>query len=248
MPVLNDSHTISGSSYGYSAARIGDLGASEYTLGTLVVDISGSVQSFAKQIEAAVKGVVKVCSSDSNPRADNMMLRIVLFNQKVHEVHGFKPLRECNLNDYTGIISPSGTTALYDATYTSVKAATQYAEQLVAQDYDVNACVFVLTDGGEYPRNNSTATRKMCAEALRDAVQSEALESITSILIGINTATGGVGALLTQFKDEVGFTQYVDIANATDKELAKLTGFVSRSFSSQSQSLKTGGPSQSLAF
>ena len=45
-----------------------------------------------------------------------------------------------------------------------------------------------------------------------------------------------------------GFTQYIELADAKANTLAKLADFVSRSISSQSQSLNTGGPSKSLSF
>ena len=49
-------------------------------------------------------------------------------------------------------------------------------------------------------------------------------------------------------KTNCGFTQYVAIADANATTIAKLGDFVSRSISSQSQALGTGGPSQSLTF
>ena len=54
--------------------------------------------------------------------------------------------------------------------------------------------------------------------------------------------------ILTDFSKTAGFTQYVELGNANAATLAKLADFVSRSISSQSQSLGTGGPSQSLTF
>jgi hypothetical protein len=238
-----DTYKINGSNYGFSAKRIDDLGASEYTLGLIVVDVSGSVTDFRDDIEAAVKQVVRSCRH--NPRADNMMLRLVIFDHNVSEIHGFKPLSECNERDYDGCIQIGGMTALYDASYNGVRSATQYGKALTEQDFDVNAAVFVITDGMD---NRSKTTRSLVGEALREAVTSEALESIVSVLIGVNTEADGLNDYLREFQSDAGFTQYVAIGNATEKELAKLGGFVSRSISSQSQALGTGGPSQSLAF
>jgi len=106
--------------------------------------------------------------------------------------------------------------------------------------------VFVITDGDD---NGSKTSRKMVKDALADAKRKEALESIMPVLVGVNTdATTGLNSYLEEFKDEAGFQQYVAIPDATEKELAKLGGFISKSFSSQSQALGTGGPSQSLTF
>lgn len=246
MPVFTEdmeNHGIAGSNYGFSAKRIDTLGASEYTLGLILVDVSGSVTNYRDDIEAAVKQVVRSCRH--NPRADNMMLRLVIFDDNVSEIHGFKPLSECNERDYDGCIQIGGLTALYDATYNGVRSATQYGKALTEQDFDVNAAVFVITDGMD---NRSKITRSLVGKALREAVTSEALESIVSVLIGVNTKADGLDDYLNKFQAEAGFTKYVAIENATEKELAKLGGFVSQSISLQSQALGTGGPSQALTF
>lgn len=237
-----DKHAIGGSNFQFSAAKIDNLGATEYTLGTIVVDGSGSVSPYWKQIVVAIKEVVKACRK--NPRADNMMLRLVVFDDQVVEFHGFKPLADCNENDYDAIPYPGGTTALYDAAYTAIKAATGYGKQLVAKDYGVNAAVFVITDGQNCA---GKSTPKMVAEALVEAQTSEALESIMPVLIGVNTS-GTLDQYLENFKNNAGFQQYVAIGDASEKELAKLGGFISQSMSSQSKSLGSGGASQSLAF
>lgn len=238
-----------GSTFAFSAAKIEHLGATEYTLGTVVVDVSGSVHPFAAQIEAALKETVRACRR--NPRADNMMLRVVLFDDQVREMHGFKPLPDCNDADYAGCIQPGGSTALYDATYTAVKAATEYGKQLAANQYTANAALFVITDGQD---NASKTSRQMVARELQAAKTSEALESIMPVLIGVGYGAGGsAGATgldhyLQMFKDEAGFQQYVSVDAANDKALAKLGGFISQSLSSQSQSLGSGGASQSIVF
>lgn len=247
MPVFTqknmNTHNVGGSAYGFSARRIEDLGASEYTLGLIVVDVSGSVSGFRDEIEAAVKEVVRSCRH--SPRADNMMLRLVIFDDTVTEVHGYKPLTECNEDDYTNVIQIGGMTALYDATYNGILSATQYGLALTKQDFDVNAAVFVVTDGMD---NRSKMGRTMVADAFKQGVTSESLESIVSVLIGVNTQAGGLNDYLQELKAEAGFTQYVSIGKATSKELAKLGGFVSKSISSQSQALGSGSAGQSLTF
>lgn len=238
-----DIHKIGGSAYGFSARRIDELGASEYTLSLIIVDVSGSVSSFRKDIEAAVKAVVRSCRQ--SPRADNMMLRLVVFDDDVTEIHGFKPLSECHENDYEGVIKIGGMTALYDAAYNGVLSATQYGQALTKQDFDVNAAVFVITDGMD---NRSKVSRDMVAQAFATAVSSEALESVVSVLIGVNTQADGLNDYLRDLQAEAGFSQYVSIGKASAKELAKLGGFVSRSVSSQSQALGTGSAGPSLVF
>ncbi len=247
MPLLNNNnmneHSLQGAQYGFSAKRIDDLGASEYTLALLVVDASGSVVGFKTQIESAIREVVRSCRK--SPRADNMMLRLVLFDNQVAEVHGYKPLSECHEDDYKGCLKIGGATALYDAAYNGVKSAAQYGQMLMKQDFDVNAAVFVITDGMD---NASSATRKMVAETFVESIASESLESVFSVLIGVNSGTGDLNTYLRAFKKDAGFDQYIAINKASAKELEKLGGFVSKSIAAQSQSLGTGGPSQGLSF
>ena len=237
--------TIAGSNYGFSAQKIDSLtGASEYTLVTIVVDVSGSVTGFGQDIEEAVKTVVRACQKDK--RVDNLMLRVVYFNTKVDEIHGFQLLSNCNDNLYNGTINPGGGTSLFDATYNSVKAMTDFGRDLTEQDYAVNSAVFVITDGDD---NCSSVSVKMVADAITEAKTDEAVESIMPVLIGVNTdAASGLNRYLEDYRDNGGFQQYIAIADATANSLAKLANFISKSISSQSQALGTGGPSQSITF
>lgn len=245
MPVLTDmdSHQIKGSNFGFSAKRIDDLGATEYTLVGIAADVSGSVEPFRQEIESCIKEIVKSCQH--SPRADNLMMRLVTFDDRLEEVHGFRPLSECNLDSYSGCVRCGGMTALYDAACNLTDSVTQYGRSLTESDFDVNAIVFVVTDGMD---NRSAMTVGEVKKALGRAVQSEALESVVSVLVGVNVQDPQVSRYLTDLKDQAGFTQYVEIGSANAKSLARLADFVSRSISAQSQALGTGGPSQSLSF
>jgi len=243
-----ETHSIGGSHFKFSAAKIDSLGASEYTLVTIVADVSGSVEPYAADIEAVLKHVVVSCRGTPghpNPRADNLMLRVVLFNNTVTEWHGFKPLPDCNEGDYKGAIDPGGGTALFDATYSAVEAMVQYGAELIKNDYQVNAALFVITDGED---NTSKTTAKMVAKAFAKAKTGEKLESLMSVLIGVNTDQTNLNTFLDFFQKESGFQQYVAIGQADAKTLAKLGGFISMSIASQSKSLASGGASKSLTF
>lgn len=238
-----ETHPIKGSSFGFSATRIDKLGASEYTLVGIAVDASSSVGSFAKELNACLQEVVKACRQ--SPRADNLMLRLVSFDSNVNEIHGFRPLTECNVDDYASAVHPNGSTALYDATLSLTQSLVQYGKDLTASDFDVNAILFVITDGED---NRSTFTKKAVAEAFKNAVQSESLESVVTILIGVNVTDPGVGRYLKSFHADAGFTQYEELDNANAKTLARLAAFVSKSISAQSQALGSKGASQALSF
>ena len=98
--------------------------------------------------------------------------------------------------------------------------------------------------------NASRLPAKKVKEALTKAVTSEALESVVSLLIGVNVQDSEASRYLRQFHLEAGFTQYVELDKADTKTLARLAEFVSQSISAQSQALGTGGGTspQSLVF
>ena len=226
--------------YGFSATRLEELGATEYTLATVVVDTSSSVAEFKGEMEDAVREIVQACKL--SPRADNLMIRLVAFDTTVTEIHGYKLLEQCNLDDYTNCLDVGGMTALHDASENAVEAATTYTKDLAENDFAVNGIVVVITDGDD---NQSKGYATDVKAALEKAMRVEALESLVSILVGVGTRQyPQLSQYLQDFQTAAGFTQYVEIADANAKTLAKLAAFISKSISLQSQSLGTGGPSK----
>ena len=230
-------------SYGFSATGLDNLGSSEYTLVSLVVDESGSVSYFRKEMIDAIKAVVKACRY--SPRADNLMIRLVTFSNTLSEIHGFKLLSNCNEADYDNLLNAGGATALFDACVNSIDATSAYGKTLTDSDFSVNGIVVVITDGED---NQSSSTLNSVKDSLSKVLSSETLESLVSILIGVNVTSSSVSSALNELNTKAGFSQYVEIGNADGKTLAKLAQFVSKSISSQSQALGTGGPSKSLTF
>jgi uncharacterized protein YegL len=173
------------------------------------------------------------------------MLRLLTFAVDMEEFHGFKLLEGCNLDDYSDCLNCHGMTALYDASDNAIKAMGDYAEQLAENDFQVNGIVFIITDGLDNSSNVSTP--KTVRSSLKKLVRDEALESVVTVLIGVNVDDPDVVDYLEHFKNEAGLTQFVAIKEANAKTLAKLAEFVSKSISAQSQSLGTGGPSQPVS-
>lgn len=245
MPRLDDSmtsHNIGGS-FAFSGTRVERLGATEYTLVTVAVDETGSVHGFSDQLREMLVNSVESCKK--SPRSDNLLVRVFTFSDKyrngVNEIHGFKSLGEIDTANYP-TIKPGGSTPLYDACYSAIGAQNIYGKQLVDQDFSCNGIVFIITDGGE---NASVATAQMVADEAKKSVSGEVLESMISVLVGINGSS--YSSWLSKFQQEAGLTQYIDAGDATPRKLAKLAAFVSKSVSSQSQALGTGGPSQNIS-
>lgn len=242
MKLFNDQEMIQKNvgNFSFSGVRPEKLGATEYTIVNVITDKTGSVAQFAALLVEMKRTVVAACKKD--PRAEFLMLRNVWFNTAVEEEHGFVELANIDPAQFQ---QPdcNGLTALYDATYASIASANEYAKTLRDNDFGVNAVTFIITDGDD---NNSAHTVADIKAELARGVQQELLESSNVILIGINAQQ--YLKQLEAFKKDAGLTQFVDAGDATPQNLARIANFVSKSISSQSQALGTGGASQALTF
>lgn len=246
MPILLDKNMDqlrTSSNYKFSAVKIDELGATKYTLATVVVDVSGSVSAFKNELESSLKTILGSCKK--SPMAENLLFRLVSFNDTVSEIHGFKLLNDVKESDYSNILSPAGNTSLFDATHSAIEATRDYAKILADQDFLANAVIFVVTDGMD---NASSVNAKSIQKAMKDTIKSESLESISVLLIGVSSNDPGVAVYLDTFKQDADINQFIDIGEATPSKLAKMAKFISRSISSTSKSLGSGAASGPLAF
>jgi hypothetical protein len=239
-----DTFKLTGSHFGFSASRITDLGAAEYTLVTIAADSSPSVEPFRQEIERCIQAIVGACRH--SPRADNLMLRVTAFDTTVSEVHGFKPLTECPIAAYDGCLPRGGGTALYDGAENGVNALVGYGKHLSDANLSVNGILFVITDGED---NASRAKVLDLKGSLAKARRDETLESLTSVLVGVNVDDPSMANYLDALQKEAGFTRYIELVAADANTLAKLADFVCRSVYATSLSLGTGkAPSVNLVF
>lgn len=248
MPKLIDPNMETGTIGGlqqfkFSGVRTDRLGATEYTLVTIATDSTGSVSGFEADLRKAEIAAVEACKK--SPRANNLLIRLFRFSTSfpggTEEIHGFKPLSEIDPSAYPPIV-PQGMTPLYDAVFSAVGATNAYAKKLFDDDFLCNGISFINTDGDN---NDSSATPAMIRKEIEQAVKGEHIESLVSVLVGINVTS--CKQYLEDFQRDAGLTQYIDVGDVTKGKLAKLAAFVSQSVSSQSQALGTGGPSQNIA-
>jgi uncharacterized protein YegL len=246
MPLLSDDmeqHTIGAGGYGFTGQRIDSLTAPQYTLVTIFIDVTGSVSGFADELKQMLQTAIDACKK--SPYSENILVRVVLFSTKyssgLFEVHGFVKLSDVDVANYPDII-PGGGTPLYDAVYSALGSSLVYGKQLFDADFGVNAIAFIITDGDD---NASAATPRMIKEQMELAVSGETIESMVSVLIGINAKQ--YLAYLENFQKEANLTYFIDAGDATPAALAKLAALISQSVSSQSQAAGTGGPSQNIS-
>lgn len=231
-----------GGNFSFSGVRLNKLGATEYTLVSIAVDITGSVNPFADGLRDVLE--TTVASLSKSPRAANLLVRVIVFNSIVgaRELHGFRPLSDIDVDKDYQSFTPDGATPLFDATYSVVSAMAKYGQELKDNDYNANGIGFIITDGED---NTSRMTPDSIRQQIEEIRSKEILESLLVFLIGVNAAR--CDKALNRFKTEAGLDEFIDIGDATPQRLAKLAKWVSQSTSSQSQALGTGGASQSIA-
>jgi len=241
-PLPSLSRRLGGTAYGFSGTRLDALGASEYTLVGIAADQSGSVASFRAEIESCLGEIVRACGGSS--RADQLMLRLTAFDNSLHEVHGFKPLPTLDPDAYQGCLSVGGSTALYDAAHNAVASVVSYGDTLGRNHLAVNGLVFVLTDGCD---NASSADAAAVARAVNDAVTSEQLQSMRTVLVGVGVG-GSTSQRLMALSAEAGFDEFVAIEQADAATLQRLARFAIRSIAAASTALGHGATAPSLRF
>lgn len=238
--------------FNYSHVGLKKLGASEYTLVTIAVDTSGSVSHKYGLIEKALGAIVKAC--EKAPRKDNLLIRLVGFSTSVYEIHGFRLRQDIGPDEYVNSLSQSGATALYEGCNNALDAIGDFSSELADQSYLANGLFVCITDGEDNRGQYTGHTTDKIKKAIADLRRSESLESINTILIGIDNGYGSAGdesslsLYLENFKKEVGFDQYEWAGSLDDKTMARIANFISQSISSSSAALSTGGPSQPVTF
>lgn len=231
-----------GTDYEFTVTKFDKLLALEYTLVTLLIDTSTSVSSFKTELESCLKEVLGACKS--HPRKNNLLLRVVDFNSKVNEIHGFRLIKEINDDDYTNVLNVGGMTSLYEGMDNSVEATGAYGADLAGKNYICNGALYVVTDG---ENNWGSITDPSVIKRKLDRIRKEEkLAQFVTVLVGVTNDNNNLSSYLQMVKDEVGMDQYLSIGQATAKSLAKLGKFISASISSTSTALGTGTLSQPI--
>lgn len=233
------------SNFGFSGTQIDDLKdlAGEFTLANVEIDVSPSTGPFIDELKKALGVVIE--SLAMSPRANNLLMRLESFNESLVEIHGFTPLTNVHPGNYD-FQCGGHQTALYDAILSGIEACGAYGQMLDEKDFTVNAINFIITDGMENASRKARNTG-ILAKGQTNIRTSEHLESYKTILIGVGDESQ-VEGYLQALKADAQLDQFIWVGAANPKSLAKLADFISRSVSSASAALGTGGTSQNLVF
>jgi len=230
--------------FDYTSIAVEKLGASEYTVVGIVTDKTSSVSPFKDDLERMIGASVGACRESA--RSLNLLIRTTAFNSNgIEELHGFTLLNTIDPDAYKGTIHPASLTNLFDATLDGIEAPDEYIQGLfnAQRICNANGIIFIITDGDD---NSSSHSPLDVKEAIEKVRQSEVMESIRIILIGVNDSDSYFRQKLQDFVDEAGIDEYLPMGDVTEKKLAKLAQFVSQSISSTSLALGTGQPSQPI--
>jgi len=238
--------TITAGGFGFGHVPITDDLDNENMLGIISVDDSGSISPFARDIENMLTTVTQM--NQSLPTKNKIMQRVTKFGNQVHEVHGIQPVDQIDVTKYNGIIKAGGLTALRDAIMDALEVSEKFCGDLIKQDYDATACIFIITDGCE---NNSAKCRSNAAvKAKIDALRVDEYAFTSQpiiVLIGINVKDQFVKDQLDTFSKECGIDKFIAMEDATKSSLGKLAGLISQSFSSKSQNVTSKNVSQQVS-
>jgi len=265
MPRLKDMKDFNFGQFVFTAVRPDTLGEPEYTIVNILTDMSGSVSGFADQLLEMEKQIIKDAQNPEKGYGRRLIVRLNRFNSQNNngnqsEVYGFKEVKDVDIDADHQVFDPYGATPLLDTHFDGVNSVLEYCKELYRNDYQTNGLTVLITDGLENSSHRATIEK---VKELNDlAVTSEMLDSLKTIVIGINTSTpvrygetsfpfntgDTIGDVLQWYSDQFVNCQYVDAGDIKEGTIGKIAGFISQSISSTSQALGTGSPSQNLTF
>lgn len=230
-------NTLSG--FQFSAVPIDEtLTDTEYMVGEIIVDVSGSMGGHERNLEKMLADITSM--NKKLPTANKIMQRVSLFSSGLKELHGTRLVNNISASEYDGKIKAGGLTALNDAALYALESSEKFCHDLMDNDYDASAVIFVLTDGGE------NSSRKAKLDDIRRSIagirKSEgSMTSLTTCLIGFDKNSASV---LNKWKQDAGFDVFIDMEDVTPSSLGKACNLISQSFSSASKQIGSADASQ----
>ncbi len=202
------------------------LASSDVTLAMNIIDMSGSMYTYASDLMKAYNNDYLAAMSAS-PAADDILVSSILFNDSVRTLHGYVPLEDAvRLTDKT--YTPNYTTALYDAVAGGMTNMVLYAQQLRQSGLSVQCIVMVYSDGED---NASSQRAADLQRAAADLLKQE-MYTLVFVGFGLKKQIGFKGANgrspAQKAADEIGFPIGLD-AGLSPVELSRIFRMASMS-------------------
>lgn len=202
-----------------------EISSDETINAVMVIDVSPSVSSYVKEMNAAFKDFLE--EMQRSHVSEKLMVSVIAFNEMPMVRSGFQPV---NSIDPTGMVfKPCGQgTALYDAVLYGVTNAVNYRTNLENSGVDCKTLVFVITDGEDNSSRHSAAEVKHLIQGILN--EEKNAFSFESILFGV-----GNDADFESAQKQMGIKHLAKIGQS-GKEIRKMIGFISASISRSSGS------------
>ncbi len=207
-----------------------DISVDETINAVFVVDTSGSISSYVKDLNTAFNDFV--ATMQKSHVADRLFVSIIEFDETVKVESGFQPITSISKMDFSKKLG--GATSLYDGVLVGLKNALDYRIKLENSGVETKTLLFVITDGED---NNSKNPPHLVKNELQKVKNDErSAFSFVSILFGL-----GQQANFEAAKNEMGI-DYLAKMGTTGKDIRKMIGFISQSISSVSNGQMPPGP------
>lgn len=199
------------------------------TLFEIVFDRSGSVSSFLKSMNDAMKELFMVTFKGGHKAAE-IMVKLITFDNVVEHKSGFRPITSLP-DDYLHVPNTGDTTALYQATLEAFEHMDQYRAALEAQGASVRSNIFIITDGVDNASGDDVADKvKAHVERIR---QHEWVNTYTVTVLGVGNRSQFEAACTEMGLDH---TKCLVTTSTAVSDIRKVIGVVSESVSNSSTS------------
>lgn len=165
-------------------------------------------------------------------KAPQIFIKAIDFASSITHRSGFLPIVDLP-DDYFEVKNPRGTTALYEAVDEAFQHVSKFRTDLENQGVEVKTCIFVVTDGEQWPSNISAMN------AVKDHVAALRKNEAWASTFTINVL--GIGDDTNMFRTaciDMGLNPdlVLSVATADVKDIRQKMGVVSQSVSSSSNS------------
>ena len=209
---------------------LNQLASNDVTLAMNIIDMSGSMHSYAHDLILAYNDDYLAAMAGS-AAADDILVSTILFDTNVKLFHGYVNLLDAPPLTRR-IYDPDGGTSLYDAVANGLTNMVLYAQQLRQSGVMVRCIVILYSDGDD----NSS---KQTAAAVRRAAQ-DLLRHEMYALAYVGFHNGGIDeAQLRQLADTIGFPDILP-AGLSHEELRRIFHLASASTMRVSQGMTQG--------
>lgn len=210
--------------FGFSNFDPADLDTDNTINITFVIDVSPSIENYEDPLNEMFRGFLE--NVQKSHAADNVLVKIVRFSEKVEELNAFQPIKSIGLNQYE--FRASGrSTALFAAVKTSIEKSIEYRETLENSGVNVKSLVFIITDGEDMASRSMGVDAADVKKILVDFKKAEKNAfSFETIMFGVGNA-----ANFKKAQEDMGIEHLFKVGDTPEEIRTVMGGIISQSIS-----------------